>query len=238
MIHYFWFGEKEKSDLIKKCIHSWYKVLDDYQIIEWNESNFDVFQNKYCKTAYKNKKYAFVSDYARLKVLKEYGGIYLDTDMLVIKRLDNFLKSKFFIGFMFDCTLSASPIGAEKNNIIISELLNKYNDYTNFAAPNNNLFTEFFLNKYSELLLNNTYQELEGGGVNIYPKECFCMPTHNKSMGYAVHYFNNSWREKRLVKSKKYLLKLIGEINYFKLLNYKAVKTSPFYMRYKIDKKK
>jgi len=243
-IHYFWFGNNVKSDLIKKCINSWYEVLDDYQIIEWNEDNFDVFQNKFCETAYKNKKYAFVSDYARLKILKEYGGIYLDTDVLVKKKLNKFLNSDFFIGFMFDCNLSISLIGAKKNSLVINDLLNIYNKHNNFETPNNDLFTRFFLREYSDFMLNNTYQILDGRGggkkenIKIYPKEYFAMPTYNKDMGYAIHYFNNSWREKRFTKIKKVLFKIIGEVNYFKLLNYKAVGNSPFYTRYKVDKNK
>ncbi len=80
IIHYCWFGKGEKSDLAKKCISGWRDLLKDYQIIEWNEDNFDINANLYVKEAYENKKYAFVSDYVRLYALLNYGGIYLDTD--------------------------------------------------------------------------------------------------------------------------------------------------------------
>ena len=81
VIHYCWFGGNQKSDLINRCIESWKKYCPDYQIIEWNESNFDVNMFDYTRQAYKEKKYAFVSDVARLYVVYNYGGIYLDTDI-------------------------------------------------------------------------------------------------------------------------------------------------------------
>ena len=84
-IHYCWFGKGEKGSLIEECISSWKKILPEYEIKEWNEENFDVTAHPYTKKAYKAKKWAFVSDYARLKVLEEEGGVYLDTDMLLLK---------------------------------------------------------------------------------------------------------------------------------------------------------
>ena len=82
-IHYCWFGKGQKSELMLKCINSWKKYLPDYEIIEWNEDNFDINSNEYVKEAYENKKYAFVTDYVRLYVLLNYGGIYMDTDVEV-----------------------------------------------------------------------------------------------------------------------------------------------------------
>ena len=95
-IHYIWFGGNPKTELILKCIESWKKYMPDYEIIEWNESNF-TFDNAYAKEAYENKKYAFVSDYARLKVVYEYGGIYLDTDVELVKSLQPLLEKGGFI---------------------------------------------------------------------------------------------------------------------------------------------
>ena len=85
IIHYCWFGRNSKSKIILKCIESWRKFMPDYEIIEWNEDNFNVKQNEYVKSAYNNKKWAFVSDYARMKVLYQYGGIYFDTDVELLK---------------------------------------------------------------------------------------------------------------------------------------------------------
>ncbi|MEH7419501.1 capsular polysaccharide synthesis protein, partial [Neobacillus drentensis] len=98
-IHYCWFGEKEKPELVKKCLNSWKETLPDYQIIEWNEKNFDINANKYVKEAYQSGKFAFVSDYVRVFVLYRFGGIYLDTDVEVFKPFDIFLHHSSFWGF-------------------------------------------------------------------------------------------------------------------------------------------
>ena len=167
-IHYCWFGRGDKSRKIEECLASW-NILDNYEIVEWNEDNFDINCNEYVKQAYKNKKYAFVSDYARLKVLYEHGGIYLDTDIEVKKDLSDFLNNNLFLGFMYDSLLGTAVIGASKNNRIIGELLEKY-DYKELKyEPNNNMFTEYFLNNYPNFRLNNEYQELNDN-VKIYPK--------------------------------------------------------------------
>ena len=88
IIHYCWFGKNEKPDIVIKCIDSWKKILNEYEIIEWNEKNFKIDSNKFVKQAYDSKKFAFVSDYVRVYALYNYGGIYLDTDVEVFKSLD------------------------------------------------------------------------------------------------------------------------------------------------------
>ena len=97
-IHYIWFGKGEKNDRIKHCIESWHKYLPDYEIVEWNEDNFDVNYNEFTKKAYENKKWAYVSDVARLEALYEYGGIYLDSDVEVKNSFDPFLHLPYFVG--------------------------------------------------------------------------------------------------------------------------------------------
>ena len=85
IIHYCWFGKKEKPEIVKKCINSWTDKLKEYEIIEWNEDNFEMNSNRFITEAYRLGKYAFVSDYVRLYALYEYGGIYLDTDVEIYK---------------------------------------------------------------------------------------------------------------------------------------------------------
>ena len=97
-IHYFWFGGSEKSRTIESCIASWKKFFPDFEIKEWNESNFDVRQNKYISQAYDAKKYAFVSDFARFKILHEQGGLYFDTDVEVIRPFYELLEKDAFGG--------------------------------------------------------------------------------------------------------------------------------------------
>ena len=96
-IHYCWFGKNPLPADVKKCIESWKKYCPDYEIIEWNESNFDITQNPFMKAAYENKAWAFVSDYARLKVVYDNGGIYLDTDVELLKSLDSLLENPCYL---------------------------------------------------------------------------------------------------------------------------------------------
>src|SRR5690554_2001513 len=96
-IHYCWFGNKKKPKIVEECIVSWHKVLSDYEIKEWNETNVDL-NGTFVKFTYSKKKWAFVSDYVRLSVLYNHGGIYLDTDMLFLKPLDSFLENDLFFG--------------------------------------------------------------------------------------------------------------------------------------------
>ena len=113
-IHYIWFGGNPLPEDAKRCIDTWKKYCPDYEIKEWNESNFDVAQNDYIKEAYEAKKWAFVSDYARLKVLVEYGGIYMDTDVEVLKPLDRFLSERAFSGFEDADAIPAGIMACEK----------------------------------------------------------------------------------------------------------------------------
>lgn len=98
-IHYCWFGENEKPDFAKKCIQSWRRYCPDYEIIEWNETNFDLDINGYVKMCYDEKKFAFLSDYVRLVVIAQYGGVYFDTDVELIRSIDDLLINDAFYGF-------------------------------------------------------------------------------------------------------------------------------------------
>lgn len=137
VIHYCWFGGNPKSEIIQKCIDSWREFCPDYEIIEWNESNFDVNCIQYTADAYADQKWAFVSDYARLKVIYENGGIYLDTDVLLHNSLDELLQ--------YNCWLASDDVryiatglgfGAKKHNEIIHNLESAYQNYKYPAGTN------------------------------------------------------------------------------------------------------
>lgn len=154
-VHYCWFGGKEKPELTNMCISSWKKHLPDYEIIEWNENNFDINMNNFVKEAYEAKKFAFVSDYVRAYVLYNYGGIYLDTDVEVIKPLDQFLDHNVFTGCESDKYCVTGTIGSTKNHELIKSLLEYYdnkkfrldnNEYNN--TPNTVIITEIIKNKF------------------------------------------------------------------------------------------
>ena len=126
-IHYCWFGRGELSAKAQKCIKSWKKYCPDYEIIEWNEGNFDVNQNAYTKKVYNEMKFAFLSDYARLKIVYEQGGIYLDLDVEIIKPFDDLLDNKAFFGFENnDYVASGLGFGGEKGSTAVKSMLDEY----------------------------------------------------------------------------------------------------------------
>ena len=127
-IHYCWFGNGEKTKLAKKCIASWRKYCPDYEIIEWNEGNFDVNINPYVKMCYEQKKYAFLTDYLRLLVVLEHGGLYFDTDVEIVKNFDDILEHDFFIGFENEDYLATCVIGSKKGNLLIQYFMSFYDN--------------------------------------------------------------------------------------------------------------
>lgn len=127
VIHYCWFGGNSKSQVIEKCIESWRKFCPDYEIIEWNESNFDVNLFKYTKQSYDAKKYAFVSDVARLYIVYKYGGIYLDTDVELKKSLDDFIKYDAWFNWESNLFIASGlGFGAQKGSKYIKAMLDIY----------------------------------------------------------------------------------------------------------------
>ena len=226
IIHYCWFGRSEKPEIVKKCIQSWKNILTDYEIIEWNEDNFDINSNKYVKEAYENKKYAFVSDYVRVKVLYDMGGIYLDTDVEVYKSLDKFLEEESFWGFEEKNYIATSTIGARSGNRLIKQFLDFYEgkSYTEMAkdvetSTNVQIVTRIF--KEIGFEMNGERQSIDNIGT-IYPQEYFSpydyINYYNKKTDktYTMHHFYKSWvspKDKMKSSIKKVLSKVIGGKN-------------------------
>ena len=132
-IHYVWVGTKEKPKLVIDCINSWKMILPDYEIIEWNNNSLQNIKNDYVSEAYKNKKWAFVSDYLRLYALYHEGGIYLDSDVEITQKIDQFLHLDFFSGYeVYGENKRFFPItalmAAQKQNDIIKDLLDEYSN--------------------------------------------------------------------------------------------------------------
>lgn len=126
-IHYCWFGRGEKPKLAQKCIESWARHCPDYEIIEWNEDNFDVDVTTYTRFCYESKKWAFLSDYARLWVVEKYGGIYFDTDVEVIRSFDELLPCEAFYGFENEEYVATGlGFGAESHHPTIKAMLDEY----------------------------------------------------------------------------------------------------------------
>lgn len=218
VIHYCWFGKKPKSELAIKCIKSWEKNCPDYKIIEWNEENFDIHCNKYVEDAYNEKKWAFITDYVRLYVMWKFGGIYMDTDVEVLKPLDIFLNNEAFSGFEAVDRVPTGIMAAEKGYSFFEELLSDYNnrafinkDGSLNLTTNVTYITEACLE--NGLIMNGKKQTIKG--FTLYPAEFFCPKdavTHKIFLtenSYTIHHFDGSWLSKD-IKRKQKIQQLIG----------------------------
>lgn len=196
-VHFIWFGKGEQNDRIKHCIESWKKHLPDYEIKVWNEDNFNVNYNDFTKKAYEEGKWAYVSDVARLWILYNEGGIYMDADVEVYKPLNEFLNQEAFLGFEDIPYLSSATIGSEKGNPIIKLLLDYY-DCIDFKKYD--LWTDYikyqetspciYSNLIEKLGLDRNRNEIQSlKHITIYPREYF----FTKDEGYTYHSFNGSW---------------------------------------------
>ena len=131
IIHYCWFGGKPKPKLVERCIASWKHYCPDYQIIEWNETNFDIDNCDYTKFCYENKRFAYLSDYVRLWAVLQKGGIYFDTDVELIKTPDDLLKNGAFFGFEGTEFINTGiGFGALAGHWAVTEMLNLYRKKT------------------------------------------------------------------------------------------------------------
>ncbi|MBN6071201.1 glycosyl transferase [Aggregatibacter actinomycetemcomitans] len=212
-IHYIWVGTKEKPQLVIDCINSWKAILPDYEIIEWNNDSLKKINNDYASEAYKNKKWAFVSDYLRLYALYHEGGIYLDSDVEVTQNIDQFLHLEFFSGYeIYGENKRYFPItalmAAQKHNSIIKDLLDEYNDI-HFETevgldltPNTFRISEYFKRKFNiiEPYNGENTTKLNEKSI-IYPYYYFCTPKEG-SENFSIHHFNGSWKPSHERKDK------------------------------------
>ena len=216
-IHYCWFGGNPLPEDAKYCIASWKKYCPDYKIIEWNESNFDLSCNDYVKEAYENKKWAFITDYVRLYAMYTHGGIYMDTDVEVLKPLDRFLSDKGFSGFENEKSIPTGIMASEKGNKLIKMLLDDYTgrhfivDGKMDLTTNVDTITRICVEE--GFILNNTLQEVYD--FKFYPKDFFC-PKNSQTLKleltentYTIHHFAGSWVQES-TKLKLRLKKFLG----------------------------
>lgn len=230
-IHYVWFGG-DKPEKVLKCIKSWKNILPEYEIIEWNEKNFDIEkemqENKFFRECYKRKLWAFVSDYVRVKVLYEYGGIYLDTDMEIIKNITPLLNTKLFLGYENDYTMSFGIVGTVAKNDIFKKFIEFYEEEI-WHSPLHivtGIFTKILTEKYGDT--SNISKE----EVIVYPREYFYPYNHDEVFTeecitpntYAIHWWGKSWgknpkvyflKYKHLPWWKKYPKHMCKLINYY-----------------------
>ncbi|HBL41735.1 MAG TPA: glycosyl transferase [Ruminococcaceae bacterium] len=228
-IHYFWFGHGEKSALIQKCIASWQKAFPDFEIKEWNEENFDVRSNLYISQAYDAKKYAFVSDYARFKVLYEQGGLYFDTDVEVIAPFYDLLEQDAIAAFEDDTYVAPGLIlwAKEPGNELFKTMMDLYENMSFLNEDGtHNIITicKYFtaeLQKHGLKKNDGTVQLC--AGFSVYPPEYFCpfndltgvmKKTKNTK---AIHWYAKTWLSKKDIlrnKITRILHRFLG-VNFF-----------------------
>lgn len=240
-IHYCWFGRNPLPESAKKCIASWRKYFPDYEIIEWNEDNYDVNKIPYTQQAYAAKKYAFVSDYARFDILYQHGGVYFDTDVEVIKSFNDVLANGAFMGCEID---GSDSLESEQNHtsagisgsvnpglgIAAASGLGLYREILDFYAAqrflneDGSINQETVVTKTTKVLMEHGMQNIKGiqkvGEVTIYPKEYFNPMNSNTGKmditenTHSIHWYSMSWMDcKTKVKSKitRVFHRLFGE---------------------------
>ena len=204
-IHYCWFGRNELPKKAKKCIASWKKYCSDYEIVEWNEDNLDVNLNAYTKMCYEQKKYAFLTDYLRLLIIMEHGGIYFDTDVEVMRAFDDLLDNKAFFGFENREFINTGlGFGAEAGNKIVGQMIKEYDELLDgeqgtIGCPilNTSALIKLGLHR------NGEQQCIDG--VMIYPIDYFnpyddltgrLRKTQNS---HSIHWYAKSWMDKKTI---------------------------------------
>lgn len=215
IIHYCWFGRNPLPELAQKCIASWKKYLPDYEIKEWNENNFDVDIIPYTAEAYAANKYAFVSDYARFWILYKYGGIYFDTDVEVIRPIDDIVAKGNFMGCETDASGSDAASVAPGLGLV-KKMLDYYEGrhFVHEAVMRNQITVVHIATK---VLLDNGMKNVPGiqlvNDVWIYPSEYFCPINvktgriHVEKNTRTIHHYAGTWVDKKF--SLKELVKKI-----------------------------
>lgn len=218
IIHYCWFGGNPLPKMARKCIASWKKYCPDYKIVEWNETNFDLDLFDYVREAYNAKKWAFVSDVVRLYALVKYGGIYMDTDVEVLRPLDDLTKYKAVSGFEDVDRIPTGLMACCKGHPMFKEFLNEYSDAHfikqsgEFDLTTNVIRITNICVRYG-LKLNNQKQTVNG--FTLFPSEYFCPKDCGTrilsltSNTYTIHHFDGSWLPPKL-RFKMKIKQLLG----------------------------
>ena len=208
VIHYCWFGGNPLPERYKIWMKTWKEKCPDYEIVEWNEHNYDISKNQYMLQAYKSQKWGFVPDYARLDIIYEHGGVYLDTDVEILQPLDKLLSQKAFAGFQDWCHVALGlGFGSVPHNPVLRDMMDYYEDM-NFVkndgslnlTPSPAFQTESLKNK--GLIQDGSFQKLKD--ISIYPKVFFSPMNHyNKKIvknenSYLLHHFDGSWQDSHI----------------------------------------
>ena len=213
VIHYCWFGRNPLPESAVKCIDSWKKFFPDYEIKEWNEDNFDVNIIPYTQEAYEAKKYAFVSDYARMWILYHYGGLYFDTDVEVIKSMDDIVVRGPFMGIEVEAKGDEYPLVAPGLGLGAEPKMELYKNILDYYAPLHFLSEDGSMNQVTVVKhvtnvladngLKQTNELQEVCGVWIYPREYFNPLDDNTGKlvitenTRSIHWYTKTWLNKQ-----------------------------------------
>lgn len=206
IIHYCWLGRGEKPELAKKCMASWQKFCPDFEICEWNEDNCDYLAMPFMAEAYAAKKYAFVSDVMRLIVLEQYGGVYFDTDVEVVRDITPLLADEGFIGFENAQFVNSGQVMASMpHHPVIQAMIEEYRKlhFTNADGTMNAVGCPYLNTDVMERygLARNGREQLVAG-IHVYPADFFnpldsvtgkLTKTENT---YSIHWYSMSWLPK------------------------------------------
>lgn len=215
VIHYCWFGRGQMPKLALKCIESWKKYCPDYEIKEWNEDNFDLDMYPYVREAYDARKFAFVTDVVRLYALYHEGGIYMDTDVEVIKPLDSLLQYEAVSGFESPTQIPTGLMASRDGHPLFKELLDEYNGI-HFHRPDGTLDTTTNVTRISNtclkygLRLDNTLQTV--CGFTLLPKDYLCPKSYKTgeleltANTLCIHHFSGSWVQNNKAKRVKRMI--------------------------------
>lgn len=212
VIHYCWFGGNPLPENVKSFIQTWRKYCPDYEIKEWNENNFNIHALPYVEEAYKNRKWAFVSDVARLQALVNEGGIYMDTDVEVVRSLDSLLTDKAFLGFEGTKYIATNMMGCEAHHPFFQQFLETYSTRT-FVRKDGSLDLTTNVEAISKLLQSKFGLQLNGeeqtlGDIHIYPGDCFSPYDYisgrlrKTKRTYTIHWFDKSWIKQSTLRTK------------------------------------
>ena len=226
IIHYCWFGGSPIPEEAMKCIESWKKYCPGYEIKEWNESNFNVNSCKYSKEAYREGKWAFVSDYARFKILYDEGGLYFDTDVELIKSIDDIVSKGPFMGCEKGDNLlvnSGLGLGAQSGLQIYKEVLDYY-ETQHFLNEDGSINTMTVVKRVTDILIDHGFK---GNGeietiecINVYPPDFFCPMDYwtghlnITSNTRSIHHYSMTWKseyEKKLKLFERKCLTVFGK---------------------------
>lgn len=206
IVHYCWFGPKEIPDHEQSYINGWKEKLPDYTFMLWNEQSFDMESVPYVRQAYECKKFAFVADYVRLYALIQYGGIYMDTDVELLKRFDEFENDSAFIGFENRTMVGTGIMGTIPQNPIFVEMIHYYDTHS-FVDENGIMDTTTNVKILNKLLLEkglapeNREQHL--GDMHVYERKVFCPKKVSdtefnvEDASVTIHHFDASWLSER-----------------------------------------